>query len=204
MAVIPKAAYKCSSRLDSRRPKGGLALLVPKVLRSNVTTIYCDNWRIQAAILSISNIKLLIINLYLPCDTQRGADSCLELLETLSDIENLISNQNHYIMIQAGDWNAELSRPSNHVAHVTDYWRRNNLKSVCDDIDFTHNEEILEHFVMSNHWERPTMNQSKQRYQYLLILLMMMKLRNPRMKSPRRNMTGKVQMKTEILNTNPT
>ena len=86
MATIIKPAIKARMTINSGRPKGGLALLVPKCLRSYITVVQTKSWRIQAITLVLNTTKYLIINAYLPCDSQRNSDECNELLETLADI----------------------------------------------------------------------------------------------------------------------
>ena len=73
---------------DSGRPKGGLAQFIDRTVDIKVTSINCDNFRLQAQIIDFPNITLLWMNVYFPSDSQKLNSDTTELVTTLKDIEN--------------------------------------------------------------------------------------------------------------------
>ena len=151
MAVIARGAYKSPTIVNNGRPKGGNAILVPKSIRSSVGIVECRSWRIQAITIVIGTKKFLIFNLYLPCDLRRAMDKCDELLETLAEVGEVINNTKHDILINLGDMNTDIRRESKHVEYVEDFWAKFNLRSICNDIDYTCGGNVIDHFVVYRH-----------------------------------------------------
>jgi hypothetical protein len=151
MSVLAKAAYKSSAIVNLGRPKGGLAILIPKFLRSSVTLIPNNSWRIQSITITIGTLKYLIINLYLPCDLQRSGDHCNELLDTLAEVGETISRNKHDILLNLGDMNTDIGRDTRHVDYVKDFWDKYNVGTICGDVDYTSGEYTIDHFVLYKH-----------------------------------------------------
>ena len=153
MSVIGKGAHKDVDQIDNARPKGGLAVLVPKNLRSECKSLVCISWRIQAVTMVINNSLVLLLNVYLPWDRQANgiSDDNKELIETLIEVESIMNNNKYDILVVAGDFNTEVTRKTSHVNIVKEFWEKNNLYSVCDKVDFSHGEVTLDHILMLNH-----------------------------------------------------
>ena len=65
-AVIAKPATKDFNLQHKGRPRGGLAIIVPKGLRKSIKLINSTSWRIQPIIIEIDGKRLLLINCYFP------------------------------------------------------------------------------------------------------------------------------------------
>ena len=50
------------------RPHGGCAIAYNKRLKCSVTQININSKRCMAAVISLNNITLLFVNVYMPCD----------------------------------------------------------------------------------------------------------------------------------------
>jgi hypothetical protein len=73
------------------RPYGGCALLFHSHLKIAVSPIITDSRRLVACIVHVdSTIKLLLCNVYMPCDSRLNADLAV-LLDTLSEIHSVIA-----------------------------------------------------------------------------------------------------------------
>ena len=60
-AVLCQPAFRETATLNSGRPKGGLAMIIPKGWRKYTKIVNCDFWRVHAIILSINNQSHLIV-----------------------------------------------------------------------------------------------------------------------------------------------
>jgi hypothetical protein len=78
-AVLAKPATKDFNVQNKGRPKGGLAIIVPKSLRKSIKLIGSKSWRIQPIVIDMNGKRLLIINCYFPTDKKNQNDNCPEL-----------------------------------------------------------------------------------------------------------------------------
>ena len=62
---------KANSSLGKGRPKGGLYFAWKKHQVKKATRLSTENFRMQALILEYENCKILLINTYFPCDSQK-------------------------------------------------------------------------------------------------------------------------------------
>ena len=67
------------------RPNGGLAIILPKMLRKSVKILNVNSWRIQPVVIEIQGEKLLLINCYFPTDKTSVNEICPELDECLAN-----------------------------------------------------------------------------------------------------------------------
>jgi exonuclease III len=119
--------YKGISAMDTElgiitgRPYGGLGLLWRKSLSLKCSPVLYNDTRLLGIELTCCNIKLLLINVYLPfC----SADNTDEFLLYLSKIDSLImSSDTAYVMV-IGDFNADPTASSHRFG--------NELKSYCE------------------------------------------------------------------------
>ena len=110
--TLPKPAVK--ETMERGRPKGGLFISVPHVLKDFISDISPSHWRIQAAILTTSFAKILIINSYFPVDPRNGDTD--ELIETLEVIKRLVVNHNYDELLLTGVLNADFIRNTRHCS----------------------------------------------------------------------------------------
>ena len=151
ITVIAKGAMKSSARVEIGRAKGALAILLPKWMRSKTSLVECENWRLQAIIINMGSKKHLLVNVYLPVDSQVIGDSCEKLLKTLGDVDCIIQSNQFDNLTLAGDWNADTARTSSHVEVVRNFWLENSLVSVCEEVDYTRGDKVLDHIVVLEH-----------------------------------------------------
>ena len=157
-SVLAKPANKDFAVQDKGRPRGGLAMIVPKYVRKYIKIIDCDSWRIQPVILQIQQTKYLIINTYFPTDQKTNEENCPELEDCLSTLSNIMEMTQFDHLIFLGDLNFEVSRNSGHAKLLKEFLIRKNMFSAWQDfpIDFTYSFEaenkapvfnILDHLV---------------------------------------------------------
>jgi endonuclease/exonuclease/phosphatase family metal-dependent hydrolase len=94
------------SSLQKPRGYAGTAILYKKSL-SNSLILHPDGChRIIAVTLKLQEMKLLLVNVYMPCRGPKLADT--EYIEVTDQLEEILSkfSQNHIILI-AGDWNSQ-------------------------------------------------------------------------------------------------
>ena len=84
-------------------------ICVPDSIKSYVTDISPDHWRIQAVVIESANSKTLLINSYFPYDkrNQEDNDELDDLTETLEVIRNIIKDCECDSVVLAGDLNAD-------------------------------------------------------------------------------------------------
>ena len=89
------------------KPKNGMFIAIPEIMRENVTDISPNYWRIQAVIIRTNKMKLLIINSYFPQDSKSPINIDSELEEIIAAINNLLMNYQFDDVIWMGDFNAD-------------------------------------------------------------------------------------------------
>ena len=144
------------------RPYGGLAILCNHSLNCTVTPICNDNKRCFACILSLNNTtRILLANVYMPCDVEYDRESQQKFLDILSTIDLIIETQtdiDHIIV--GGDWNTDFRRTnSSHTSALISFCNRTNLlpgiSHSCANVDYTYenvatgSESVLDHFLIS-------------------------------------------------------
>ena len=139
-AVLAKPAYKNFNVQDTGRPMGGLATIIPKGWRKNVTILNSQSWRIQPLILKLKSKSFLIINSYLPTDPRTVNGENVELVNVLAEISNIISSNTFDSLYLLGDLNCNFLRKSSHVKYVAEFLQNMNMHTLWTDypVDFTH------------------------------------------------------------------
>ena len=79
--VIVKPAMK--EGLDSGRPRNGMFIAIPDVLKNSVDNVSPEFWRLQAVILKLNDKRYLLINSYFPVDMRNENQDETELVETI-------------------------------------------------------------------------------------------------------------------------
>ena len=148
-----------SSMMRQGRPFGGCAMLYKRSWNCSISAVTCSNNRICACVLSLpSNVKCIIINVYMPCDQ---VDNVAIYHEVLNDIESLIATYPEIDnVIICGDFNTDMSRlRSLHTRALSEFCARQSLtlcvKSSLSAVDFTYQnsasnaQSIIDHFIVS-------------------------------------------------------
>ena len=142
-SVISKPAFKNFEVQNRGRPRGGLAIILPKYLRKSVKIIDCKSWRIQSLEIDLNEEKYLVINSYFPNDKRGIGDDCDELEDCLAQISSIIQTHlcNQYFLL--GDLNGEFLRNSSHVNCIKMFLVRHQMFSAWEDfsIDFSYSFE---------------------------------------------------------------
>ena len=89
------------------RPHGGCAIIYNTRLKCSVVPIQLDSKRCMAAIISLHESKLLLINVYMPCD-QNQYDAVYD--DVLYDINMLIQTHSIDHILIGGDLNTDITR----------------------------------------------------------------------------------------------
>ena len=89
------------------RPKGGLFMAVPEIIKDKVDDVSPGFWRTQAMVLKLHSSRILIINSYFPTDPGTMVFNDSELFETLQSIHQVISNNQFHYVYWLGDINTD-------------------------------------------------------------------------------------------------
>ena len=156
-----KPAVKANSILGRGRPRGGLFIAWKKLHVRKATRLVSDNFRIQAVILEYESCKLLLVNTYFPCDSQKltlSVEESADLQKLLADISDL--KQKHSKKFDTsfilGDLNYDDNRFTGHTQAISNYLEQERLCSVWDSfpVDFTYafgqSHSTIDHFLISN------------------------------------------------------
>ena len=123
------------------RPSNGMFICVPDCIKSCVTDISPDHWRVQAVVIESAQSKTLLINSYFPYDkrNQEDEEDINDLIETLEVIRNIIQGCECDSVVLAGDLNADYSRNTQHANTVKETIEEQHLTAAwdCFEIDFT-------------------------------------------------------------------
>ena len=106
--TIIKPAVK--NIFDNGRPSNGMFIAVPNNFKNIIDDVSPNYWRLQAVILNCSNIKLLLINSYVPVDPKTRNFDDSELLETLNHIRNVLNGNECNHILWTGDINSDFLR----------------------------------------------------------------------------------------------
>ena len=107
----------CTAGILIGRPYGGLAIYFKRSMADKIERVPCDNRRICAIKYQPEGqVPLLLINVYMPCDTQSSTSLNPVYADTITDIETLMSDHVGDIIL-GGDWNTDT--------------RRDNAQSMC-------------------------------------------------------------------------
>ena len=113
--------------------------------------------RVQAQIMTFPNCKVVWINSYMPCDPQKQHFDDTELVETLSEVESIISASSECEVVWSADMNYDVRRNNHFTRTVAAALQRLGLTSVWEgrSVDHTHvhtdgvSTSIIDHFLVS-------------------------------------------------------
>ena len=139
------------------RPYGGCAILWRSSLNFSVEFMSVNSNRVSAIKLSSDLFKLLLINVYMPCEDHDC--NVNEFSDVLFNVECLLVNNIdcHYAI--GGDFNVDLSRNSVHTALLRSFSDTHNLLYASESshatIDFTYNFNmsrfsLIDNFILSS------------------------------------------------------
>ena len=94
---------------DTGRPKGGLAQLHNTMINMKTERVKTKCYCLQAQILHFPNVKLLWINSYFPTDPQTMNYNDDELLEVLTEAENMLDIEEFDHVLWTGTPHATLA-----------------------------------------------------------------------------------------------
>ncbi|ELU11999.1 hypothetical protein CAPTEDRAFT_214528, partial [Capitella teleta] len=143
-------------------PNGPRCDLSEDYFGQNFIPLPCGNSRVCAIKIDLSDGPLLLINAYMPCDTQVAYhDNQLVFEEVLNDVADLIQISNIDRIVFGGDFNTELSRhASTHTRSLNQFVTNESLSFLsalsCYEVDYTHESDAhgtrstLDHFIVSS------------------------------------------------------
>ena len=150
-----KAIKPASKHGMTGRPKNGMFIAIPSVIKNRTT----DVSRIQSIIVKSNYKKVLVINSYFPQDLQNSEISLPDLSTTLISIRETINNNDFDELIWTGDINADFRRSTAFTELVNDFIKELNIEKSWDkfSIDFTHANDangttytsVIDHFFWS-------------------------------------------------------
>ena len=141
---------------DVGRAKGGLAQLINIKYQIKATRVVTKSFRIQAQILKLQHVSVLWINSYSPTDPHTVNFDDTELLELLSEVENILDSEDYDHVIWNGDLNWDPRRRTGFAMTVANFVERIGLVSAWEKFPVSHTHvhtdlkstSILDHFLM--------------------------------------------------------
>lgn len=120
--------------LDGRK-YGGAAILWKTTMNGKFKEIICDNCRLCAVFIIMSNnITLLIMNAYMPCDGRTEDSRHAEYVEILNEVQQLMNTYSATYVLFGGDLNTDLSRDTPHSQSLSQFVGEYNM-GVCTEMD---------------------------------------------------------------------
>ena len=148
----------CNRSILQRRPHGGLAIFYMKSIADKIKVAQSDCKRICACVINEDGCApLLLINVYLPCDSFLAHTVNSNYIETLSAVESLLNDHTGDAVL-CGDWNRDMSRKTAQTKCFEQFLERNNLNLCWDHALVTQDNtyanyalkfSCIDHFVMN-------------------------------------------------------
>ena len=146
--------------LQVGRPFGGCAILYKESLFNSVVPVNSPHKRLIGAVFICDSYKILLMNVYMPCDSQvidRNFD------DTLDEMNQIIQSHPEvdYVIV-GGDFNTDMKRSSSyHTRRLVQFCDNEDLFScslnLLDTNDFTFespngHRSLIDHFLLSNNF----------------------------------------------------
>ena len=149
-------------KLCKGRPFGGCAFICKNNANCIIEPINSDCSRLCACTVRLGDgTKLLLLNVYMPCDTSYDIDNHIEFLEVLQHARSIIDSvsDTHFVIL-GGDMNTDLHRTNSlHCSSLKEFCQDEGLCFCCDsyvcNVDYTYEnvntttESIIDHFILS-------------------------------------------------------
>ena len=161
---FPESECISASQMDldgikAGRPYGGVAICYHASLKGKIEIIPTVSKSICALKITIEQISIVIVNVYMPCSENIDAlDKYTNILEEISAI--CIKSATQHLII-AGDWNADPSRNDRRTTLFKEFMAQENLFNVLDmniaNVPYTYwNQRVsppttstVDHFLLS-------------------------------------------------------
>ena len=145
---------------DTGRAKAGLGQLCSKSLAVKRDRVTSKNYRVQAQVLHLPTTTVLWINTYLPTDPQQRNFDDTELQNSLTEVDNIITNTVHDDIVWGSDLNWDMARNTQFAQIVSRFMERFSLTSLWSQHGVHHTFEqicrngrvshsTVDHFVLS-------------------------------------------------------
>lgn len=106
------------------RPFGGCAIIWSKNATSEIKPVELPSKRACAISFTLNGTKLILCNVYMPCDTNTDRNNLEEFQYTLDCISKMLTNKNASYMIIGGDFNTNFVRnESLHTISLKNFFR---------------------------------------------------------------------------------
>lgn len=109
------------TELISGRPYGGVGILWHRSLAAHVKPVGCNNKRLCAVTMTLGYLKLLLVNVYLPCDNHLQMTVEPEYQDALDDILCMWLESDANTLIVGGDFNTDPRRHNAHTAALINF-----------------------------------------------------------------------------------
>lgn len=150
------------NHLVAGRRFGGCAVVVTTRLKCLIEPIASVNRRLFSFVITLEcKSKLIVHNVYMPCDTEYDDNNLSEFMNVLYEIDfvNAVRSDIDNVVI-GGDFNTDLSRPhSLHSPALVEFCRSRSLALCCETdkstVDFSYVSDVsqrtslIDHFVVS-------------------------------------------------------
>ena len=163
---IGDISYHAVSAMDDSkpligRPHGGCCIAWRNSLKVKFDPISCSNCRLCAGIMTLDNgLKLLLVNVYLPCDDRYQSAGYNETIDILNEVSSLICDHETDIIVVAGDFNTDLIRSTPQVKAMKNFIDAAQLKNCLNfnhaKVDYTYESKsngalsIIDHILISD------------------------------------------------------
>ena len=161
---IGDVSYHGVSAMDEKtllrgRPHGGAVILWRNTLKNRVRVVPYESKRICAVEMECDIGKLLIINVYMPCDDNKQNGNVIEFRELLNDVCILSNSTDATHLYIMGDFNTDFSRTNAQTMSLRNFIDSNDFYccSVAHTVNvpFTYiskingNRSLIDHCILS-------------------------------------------------------
>ena len=147
-----------SDKVLCGRPYGGCAILWRKSINAIFKCVPCESNRFVAVSMLIDDMRLLLINVYLPCESSNDDNTLDEFISELSKFACILDNNQDAFIVIGGDFNVDFCRSTIHTQLLSDFLDTRGLVR-CQllsgyNVDYTYNFDgqrfsTLDHFMVS-------------------------------------------------------
>ena len=113
--------------------------------------ISTKNFRLQAQVIKMPGLSILWLNSYFPTDPQSAQYDEQELVELLTEVENILDKEEFDHVLWGGDFNWDKSRVTSFSMAITNFMEKIGLVSVWDKfpVFYTHVHTPPLHWTIS-------------------------------------------------------